>query len=126
MKTIHTEEAPPPAGHYSQAIVHGGLAYVSAQLPIDGDGNLLGDAPVEEQTRVVLGNIGAILRAAGSGLDRVLQMTIYVTDIDQWSAVNEAYVQVMGEHRPARAVIPVKELHFGVALEAQAIAAVES
>lgn len=124
MDAIHTDEAPAPAGHYSQAMVHGGLAYVSAQLPIDSDGNMLGDAPIEEQTRAVLENIDAILKAAGSGLHQVLQMTIYVTDMDQWSAVNDAYIQVMGDHRPARAVIPVKDLHYGVGLEAQAIAAV--
>ena len=124
MKEIRTDEAPPPAGHYSQAIVHAGLAYVSGQLPIDGDGNMLGEASVEEQTRVVLTNLDAILRAAESGLGQVLQMTIYLTDIEHWPAVNAAYTDVMGEHRPARAVIPVRDLHHGVALEVQAIAAV--
>ena len=124
MKEIRTDEAPPPAGHYSQAIVHAGLAYVSGQLPIDGDGNMLGEASVEEQTRVVLANLDAILRAAESGLGQVLQMTIYLTDIEHWPAVNAAYTDVMGEHRPARAVIPVRDLHHGVALEVQAIAAV--
>ena len=124
MKEIRTDEAPPPAGHYSQAIVHAGLAYVSGQLPIDGDGNMLGEGSVEEQTRVVLANLDAILRAAESGLGQVLQMTIYLTDIEHWPAVNAAYTDVMGEHRPARAVIPVRDLHHGVALEVQAIAAV--
>ncbi|MCG8469042.1 MAG: RidA family protein [Gemmatimonadetes bacterium] len=124
MRAIHTDEAPAPAGHYSQAIVHDGVAYVSGQLPMDPKGKALGDASVQHQTRVVLGNIDAILRAAGSGLDRALQVTIYVTDIAHWPAVNEAYIEVMGDHRPARAVIPVNELHYGVALEVQAIAAV--
>ena len=71
----------------------------------------------------MLRNIGAILSAAGSGLDRVLQFTIYVSDMDFWPEVNEAYAETMGDHRPARAVIPVKSLHYGVALEVQAIAA---
>jgi len=123
MRAIYTEDAPAPAGHYSQAIVHDGLAFVSGQLPIDAQGNVLGDASAGDQTRTVLENIDAILRAAGSGLHRVLQFTIYVTDIEHWAAVNEAYEAVMGDHRPARAVIPVKDLHHGVALEVQAIAA---
>jgi len=124
MQMIHTPDAPAPAGHYAQAIVHGGFAFVSGQLPIDRDGNVLGATSVAEQTRVVLANIDAILRAAGSGLDRTVQITIYVTDIDHWPEVNEAYEAALGDHKPARAVIPVRDLHHGVALEVQAIAAV--
>lgn len=124
MKRIQTEGAPSPAGHYSQAMVHGGLVFVSGQLPMGPDGEPLADAPVEEQTRVVLRSVGAILEAADSGLDRVLQVTIYVSDIAHWPAVNEAYAEVLGVHRPARAVVPVPALHHGVALEVQAIAAV--
>lgn len=123
MKRVHTEEAPAPAGHYSQAIVHGGLVFVSGQLPIGPDGKPMADAPVEEQTRVVLANVGRILDAADSGLERVVQVTIYVSDIDHWPAVNETYAEVFGEHRPARAVVPVPALHHGVALEVQTIAA---
>ena len=125
MDRIHTDQAPTPAGHYSQAVVHNGLAFVSGQLPIDGSGTPLGGASVDDQTRVVLANIDAILRAAGSGLDQALQITIYVTDLEDWPAVNEAYEAVLGDHKPARAVIPVKDLHHGVALEVQTIAAVE-
>ena len=123
MKTIHTPDAPAPRGHYSQAIVHNGLVFVSGQLPIGPDGEVLSRESAREQTRAVLANTAKILGAAGSGLDRLLQVTIYVTDIDFWTEVNEAYVEVMGDHRPARAVVPVKELHHGVALELQAIAA---
>ena len=124
MKHVHTEGAPSPAGHYSQAIVHTGLVFVSGQLPIGPDGTPLDAAPVEEQTRVVLDNVRAILTAAGSGLERVLQVTIYVSDIAHWPAVNEAFAAAFGDHRPARAVVPVPALHHGVALEVQAIAAV--
>ena len=63
-----------------------------------------------------------MLHAAGSRLDRVLQMTIYVSDMELWGRVNEAYARVMGDHRPARAIVPVKELHFGTQIEIQAIA----
>jgi 2-iminobutanoate/2-iminopropanoate deaminase len=98
--------------------------FVSGQLPVDQDRTPLADATVQAQTRLVLANIDRILEAAGSGLGRVVQMTIYVTDIADWPAVNEAYAAVMGDHRPARAVVPVRDLHHGVALEVQAIAAV--
>ncbi len=125
MKQVVADDAPAPAGHYSQAIVHDGLAFVSGQLPIDRNGHVMSDAPVEEQTRVVLRNVGAILEAAGSGLDRVLQMTIYVPDIEEWKSVDEAYAREMGAHRPARSVVPVGRLHHGVALEVQAIGAVD-
>ncbi len=124
MKPVQTDRAPAPAGHYSQAIVHGGLAFVSGQLPLGPDGEVPSAASVGDQTRRALANIGHILEAAGSGLDRLLQVTIYITDLEHWPEVNAAYSEVLGPHRPARAVVPVRELHHGVALEVQAIAAV--
>ena len=83
-----------------------------------------GDAA--NQTRRALANVAAILEAGGSGLDQVLQMTVYVSDIDHWPTVNEIYAEVMGDHRPARAVVPVRDLHHGYLVEIQAIAAVQS
>ena len=126
MKKVATDQAPAPAGHYSQAIVHDGVVYVAGQIPIDSAGHALADAPIEEQTETVLRNIEAILHAAGSDLSLVLQMTVYVTDIANWSRVNEVYAKIMGEHRPARAVVPVCDLHHGIGVEVQAIAAVEA
>lgn len=123
MRPIHTDDAPAPAGHYSQAIEHAGLVFVAGQLPIDPGSGPLAGADLGTQTECVLRNIDAILAEAGSGLDRVLQMTIYVSEIAGWNEINEAYAVVMGDHRPARAVIPVRELHHGVGLEVQAIAA---
>ena len=79
---------------------------------------------IEEQTELALRNVEAVLHAAGSDLDHVLQMTIYVSDLELWDEVNAAYARVMGEHRPARAIVPVKDLHFGTQIEIQAIAAV--
>ncbi len=125
MKSVKTDAAPPPAGHYSQAVIHDGLVYVSGQVPIDSEGRVLGDAPIEEQVETVLKNIGAILQAAGSDLERVLHMTVYVTDIANWGRVNEAYARAMGSHRPARAIVPVRDLHHGIGVEIQAIAAVD-
>lgn len=77
------------------------------------------------QTELALRNVEAVLKAAGSDLQQVLQFTIYVSDMELWGAVNETYARVMGDHRPARAMIPVKDLHFGTKIEIQAIATVK-
>jgi len=77
---------------------------------------------IETQTELALRNVEHVLKATGSSLDRVLQMTIYVSDMELWGKVNEVYARVMGDHRPARAIVPVKELHFGTQIEIQAIA----
>ena len=124
MRPIQTTDAPLPAGHYAQAIVHDGVVYVAGQLPIDPRSGQRTAGTIEEQTEQVLRNVAAILAAAGSGLDRVLQMTIYVSDMSLWGRVNETYARVMGAHRPARAVVPVGPLHYGYAIEIQAVAAV--
>ncbi len=123
MTPIDTPAAPAPAGHYAQAVVHGGLVFVSGQLPIDPADREQPPGTIEEQTEQTLRNVGAILEAAGSSLDRVLQMTVYISDVSLWSRVNAAYARVMGAHRPARAVVPVKDLHYGYQIEIQAVAA---
>ncbi|CAN5819939.1 RidA family protein [soil metagenome] len=124
MKMVHTDRAPRPAGHYSQGVVHGGLVFVAGQLPIDPKDLERPAGSAGEQTEQALSNVREVLHAAGSGLDRVLQMTIYVSDLDLWLAVNEAYGRIMGEHRPARAVVPTKEFRKGYKIEIQVIVAV--
>ena len=125
LKTIFSSNAPAPGGHYSQAVVHNGLVYVAGQLPITPAGAKLTGAPVEAQAEQALRNVAAILEAAGTGLDRVLQLTVYVADISEWATVNAVCAQMFGEHRPERAVVPVKELHFGFGLEIQVVAALD-
>jgi 2-iminobutanoate/2-iminopropanoate deaminase len=124
MQIITTPKAPKPAGHYSQAIVHQGVVYVAGQLGIDPTNPKAPVGSIEAQTEQVLKNIAAILEASGSGLDRILQMTVYVSDIELWGGVNTVYTRVMGNHKPARAIVPVKDLHYGYGVEMQAIAAV--
>lgn len=124
MNPITTPNAPSPAGHYSQAIVHGGFVFVSGQLPIDPATREPNSGSIEEQTELVLRNLAAILEAAGSGIDRVLKTTVYVSDIALWGRVNATYATFFGEHRPARAVVPTRDLHFGCLVEIDAIAAV--
>lgn len=125
MKTIQPTGQPTPKGHYSPGIEHDGLIYVSGQLPMDLVTRQPFTGSIEEQTELALRNVEAVLHAAGSDLDHVLQMTIYVSDMELWGKVNETYARVMGSHRPARAMIPVKDLHFDTKIEIQAIAAVK-
>lgn len=124
MHAIETDKAPRPAGHYSQGMVHGGVVYVAGQLPIVPGATTHVVGSMGEQTEQTLRNVEAVLQAAGSGLEHVLQMTIYVSDISLWGDVNAAYTRVMGSHKPARAVVPVKDLHYGFQIEIQAVAAV--
>ena len=123
MQVVTTEAAPLPAGHYAQGIVHNGVVYVAGQLPIVPGSSDRTVGSMAQQAEQTLRNVEAVLQAAGSGLDKVLQMTIYVSDISLWGEVNVAYARVMGDHKPARAVVPVKELHYGYQIEIQAIAA---
>ena len=125
METIFTPNAPKPGGHYSQAVVHNGLVFVAGQLPVDpetGEKNL---GSIEEQTLLVLKNTAAILEAAGSSIDRIIKTTVYVSDIGLWNRVNAVYTEFMGDHKPARAVVPTRDLHFGFQIELETIAAVD-
>jgi len=123
MRTIQPADQPQPKGHYSPGIEHNGLIFVSGQLPMTLDTREPFTGSIEEQTELALRNVEAVLHAAGSGLQHVLQFTIYVSDMELWGAVNAAYARVMGDHRPARAIVPVKALHFDTKIEIQAIAA---
>jgi len=124
MQSIRTSQAPAPAGHYAQAVVSNGLVFVSGQLPVDpaGDGHHAG--PIEEQTRRALDNLEAVLREAGSEPGLVLKTTVYVSDIKLWDRVNQIYAEFFGTHRPARAVVPTRELHYGYQVEIEAVAVV--
>lgn len=126
MQFISTPDAPAPAGHYSQGVVHGGVVYVAGQLPIDpATGALVAPDEIEPQAERTLRNVEAVLLAAGSRLDLVCSMTIYITDRALWPQVNAVYSRLLGGHRPARAVIPVPELRPGCLIEIQAVAAVD-
>jgi 2-iminobutanoate/2-iminopropanoate deaminase len=125
IKRIDTPNAPKPAGHYSQATVYNGLVFVAGQLSIDPATGAHKTGNIEEQTEQALNNVHAILQAAGSDWDRVLKINISVADINLWEAVNKVYSRVLGDHRPARAVIPTGPLHHGFLIEIEAIAATD-
>jgi 2-iminobutanoate/2-iminopropanoate deaminase len=120
---ISTPDAPSPAGHYSQAVVYGDTVYVSGQLAVHPVTGEKGVGSIEEQTRLALRNVEQILLSAGSDLNHVLKTTAYVTDVELWGGVDQAYAEVFGDHRPARAVVPSRDLHYGCLVEIEAIAA---
>ena len=97
---------------------------VQADISSPEDVQRMVDETVSRHGKVdVLANVAAILRAAGSDLSRLLKVTVYISDMDMWGAVNQVYARVLGDHRPARAIVPVKELHYGFQIEIEAIAA---
>ena len=112
----------PPAGHYSHTCSAAGVVYVSGILPITVDGKALTGEAFETQTRQVLANLEACLESAGIGKTQLVQVRVYVTDIRQWPEFNRLYAEWIGNHKPARAVAGVLELHFGLAVEVEAIA----
>lgn len=114
----------PPAGHYSPAVVHNGLVYISGQLPIDPVTGQHETGDIVAQTLQVLNNLKRILDAAGSGLDQVLQVTVYTSDVSRWGEINRVYAEYFGNHRPARAVVPTAPLHYGFLIEISAVAAI--
>lgn len=118
-----TETAPKPAGHYSQAICHDDLIFVSGQLPVTLDGKIIAEKSFEEQARLALANLLAIVKAAGSSPDRVLKVTVFLAGVEYWPEFNAVYAEAFGEARPARSVVPVSALHYGCLVEIEAIAA---
>lgn len=126
MKEVLSNDAPQPAGHYSQAIEHQGFVYVSGQLPINSKSEEKYVGSIEEQTEQALANLEAILRKANSGKNNVLKVTVYISDIALWDRVNSVYARFFGNHRPARAIVPTRELHFGFQIEIEAVAAVKN
>ncbi len=124
IKRINTPNAPQPGGHYSQATVYNGMVFVAGQLSILPNGEHKFGS-IEEQTELALHNVHEVLKAAGSDWDRVLKINVYVADISLWEGVNKVYTRVLGEHRPARAVIPTGKLHYEFLIEIEAVAAVD-
>jgi 2-iminobutanoate/2-iminopropanoate deaminase len=124
MKLVNDASLPVPPGHYSPAVIYNGVVYVSGQLArVPGKPDYT-PPTIEEQTRQCLQNAEAILLAAGSRRDLVLKATIFVSSTDYWAAVNAEYAQFFGNHKPARAIIPVGEFRNGYLIEIELIAAV--
>ncbi|MFC7230670.1 Rid family detoxifying hydrolase [Saliphagus sp. GCM10025308] len=123
MEEISTDDAPASIGPYSQAMVHGDTVYVSGQGPANPESREVEVDDIQDQTAQTLENIGAILEAAGTSLDNVIKANVYVTDMDNYDAVNEVYAEYMSEPFPARCAVEVSELPIDIGVEIEVVAA---
>ncbi len=123
MRTISTDRAPKAIGPYSQGIAASGFLFLSGQIPLDPVTGDLVQGTVREEVTRVMENLKAILEAAGSGLDRVVRTTVFLTDLKDFAAMNEVYARYFGAHRPARSTVQVAALPKGARIEIDAIAA---
>ncbi|WP_288392303.1 RidA family protein [uncultured Herbaspirillum sp.] len=120
--TINPVGLATPGGHYSHVASGNGMVFISGQLPIDASGRKLTEASFEAQALQVLANVEAALVGAGSEIGKLLQVRIYITDVAHWPLFNELYARWAGAAKPARAVVPVPALHFGLQIEVEATA----
>jgi 2-iminobutanoate/2-iminopropanoate deaminase len=122
MKEIATDQAPAAIGPYSQAVVSDGWIYVSGQIPLDpATGELVG-GDVANQTHRVFRNLSAILEAAGGSLGTVVKTTVFLSDMANFSAMNEVYATYFPDHKPARATVQAAGLPKSVDVEIDAVA----
>jgi 2-iminobutanoate/2-iminopropanoate deaminase len=122
-EVIHTGNAPKAVGPYSQAIAIGGFVWVSGQIALDPASGLLVEGGIEAETTRVMENLKAILEAAGSGLDRIVKATVYLTDLGDFEAVNAVYGRCFTHSPPARVCIEVGRLPKEASVEIDAVAA---
>jgi 2-iminobutanoate/2-iminopropanoate deaminase len=118
---ISSEAAPPAIGPYSQAILAGGFIFTSGQLPLDREGKLI-EGDILAQARQCLENLKAILEAAGAGLEDLVKVTVYVTDLRDFAAINEVYARYFPKEPPARSFVQVAALPKGAGIELEGIA----
>ena len=122
MKKLHSDKAPKALGPYSQAIVAGGLVFASGQVPIDpATGNFV-EGGIKEQTKQSLTNVSNVLAEAGIDLSHVVKTTVFLSDMDNFAAMNEVYATFFSEPYPARSAVAVKTLPKGAFVEIEVIA----
>ncbi|TYT61672.1 RidA family protein [Natrialba swarupiae] len=122
MNEIETEHAPASIGPFSQAIVDDGRIFVSGQGPVDPETGEIVSTDIREQTHRTLKNVEAILEAAGSSLENTVKATVFVTDIDDYDAINEVYQEYFSDPYPARSAVQVVELPIDIGVEIEVIA----
>ena len=122
MNIISTENAPKALGPYSQAIKAGGFVWCSGQIPIDPAVNAVTATTIEDQTRQAITNLRNVLEAAGSGLDKVVKTTVFISDMNNFAALNAVYAELFGDTKPARSCVEVARLPKDVMVEIEAVA----
>ncbi len=123
---ISTKDAPQAIGPYSQAIRFGNLIFVSGQIPIEPEAGKILKGDIKEQAKLILENLNNVLAAGGSSLDNVLRTTIFLTDLEDYPAVNETYAQYFNDLPPARSTVQVAKLPMDAQIEIDAIACINT
>ncbi|WP_229113697.1 Rid family detoxifying hydrolase [Halapricum desulfuricans] len=121
-RIVNTDDAPAAVGAYSQATETDDLVFTAGQIPLTPEGDLLDHTAIDVQTEQALENVEAILEAAGSSMDDVLKVTVYMTDIEQFEAMNDIYETFFEAEPPARSAVEVAALPKGVDVEIEAVA----
>ena len=121
-ETISTENAPGAIGPYSQAVKTGNMIFCSGQIPIDPATGEFVSNDVAEQTRQVLKNLSAVLEAAGANLNHVVKTTVFLADMNDFTAMNEIYAEFFSENKPARATVQAARLPRDARVEIECIA----
>ncbi len=121
IQLVRTVAAPAAIGPYSQAVVAGGFVFCSGQIALNAGGQFVGGSAAE-QTVQVMANLAAVLSGAGCGVGDVVKTTIFLKDMNDFGAVNEAYAKALGDHRPARATVEVSRLPKDVLVEIDCVA----
>ncbi len=121
-KYVKTENAPSAIGPYSQGVIAGNIVYTSGQLPINPSTGELLKGDIEKETKQCLENVIAIVKEANGALEDIVKVNIYVTNIENFSKINETYSEYFSEHKPARSLVEVRRLPQDGDIEIEAIA----
>jgi len=122
LRGIAPADAAPAQGPYSPGMRAGNLLFVSGQIAVAADGNSLAHADLATQTRQCLANLSAVLKAGGATLQQVAKVTVYLAEPEGWAVFNPIYAEFFGDHKPARAIVPVAAFPGGFKVEVDAVA----
>lgn len=125
-QTFETDQAPLPIGPYAQAVQAGNLVFISGQIPLSPQTGSLSGPDLESQTQQVLFNLQAVLEETGCTISQIVKITVYMTDLDEFSVFNKRYGKWLGTHKPARTTVQVAALPKGARIEIDAIVVKES
>ncbi len=122
MREVRIETKAVNKGHYVPGMISKGVLYVSGQLPMNHETGVMENGDIEAQARRALHNVELVLKAAGTSKEMVTMCRVYIPDMELWDEVNDIYAEFFGDHKPARVVVPTRNLHHGVLVEIEATA----
>ncbi len=125
MRAIHTKYSRNSKGHYVPGMIHNDTLYISGQLSLDLDTGEIVEGGIAAETKRALENMEMVLKEADLTKKDIVMVRLYTSDFDNWDIINEEYSNYFGDHKPARAVVPTRELHYGCLIEIEAVAAIK-